>query len=111
MAPSLEGLEAEIPGALQLLVTQRAPRDSLGPPLADLATHQHDFMQFLATVGLGHLCELFDRERVSIPRTPRIRARAPETLRITSRLVGVVGARSYLPNFGWSQNGTARWWE
>ncbi|CAN7999995.1 unnamed protein product [Ixodes pacificus] len=74
------GLEAEIPGALQLLVTQRAPRDSLGPPLADLATHQHDFMQFLATVGLGHLCELFDRERVSVPRTPRLRARAPETL-------------------------------
>lgn len=80
MAPSLEGLEAEIPGALQLLVTQRAPRDSLGPPLADLATHQHDFMQFLATVGLGHLCELFDRERVSVPWTPRVRARAPETL-------------------------------
>ncbi|EEC00316.1 tankyrase, putative [Ixodes scapularis] len=66
VAPSLEGLEAEIPGALQLLVTQRAPRDSLGPPLADLATHQHDFMQFLATVGLGHLCELFDRERITM---------------------------------------------
>lgn len=66
VAPSLEGLEAEIPGALQLLVTQRAPRDSLGPPLADLATHQHDFMQFLGTVGLGHLCELFDRERITI---------------------------------------------
>ncbi|CAN7937862.1 unnamed protein product [Ixodes hexagonus] len=66
VAPSLEGLEAEIPGALQLLVTQRAPRDSLGPPLADLATHQQDFVQFLATVGLGHLCELFDRERITI---------------------------------------------
>ncbi|KAL1436839.1 hypothetical protein MTO96_049239 [Rhipicephalus appendiculatus] len=72
-ALSLEALEAEIPAAMSLLSTQRAGHVREGSavsegaaPLAELATQNKEFMQFLTSIGLGHLCELFEKEMITI---------------------------------------------
>ncbi|XP_037282479.2 tankyrase isoform X1 [Rhipicephalus microplus] len=72
-ALSLEALEAEIPAAMSLLSTQRAGHVREGSaasegaaPLAELATQNKEFLQFLTNIGLGHLCELFEKEMITI---------------------------------------------
>lgn len=68
-ALSLEALEAEIPAALSLLSTQRAGHEATsegGAPLAELTAHNREFMHFLGSIGLGHLCELFEKEMITI---------------------------------------------
>ncbi|XP_049516904.1 poly [ADP-ribose] polymerase tankyrase-1 [Dermacentor silvarum] len=69
-ALSLEALEAEIPAAMSLLSTQRAGHvregSAASEPLAELTPHNKEFMQFLTNIGLGHLCELFEKEMITI---------------------------------------------
>lgn len=74
---SLEALEADIPPAINLLTTQRSSGslsshhtngsvESSGSELAELSLQSRELANFLVGLGLSHLREVFEKEKITI---------------------------------------------
>uniref|UniRef100_A0A2R5LDL0 Poly [ADP-ribose] polymerase n=2 Tax=Ornithodoros turicata TaxID=34597 RepID=A0A2R5LDL0_9ACAR len=74
---SLEALEAEIPPAINLLTTQRSfgslsshhisgSAESTGSEFSESSLQNRELASFLASLGLNHLREVFEKEKITI---------------------------------------------